>query len=442
MAGQDVDVQVVGADMAENQVFEAGGGEVGFVEGENIAQAGVGHGHVRAELDQAGVDLAPIVNRGIHQLGHGVAQQLEFFDFAGMVGENGGVGVRVALAQAFGGGQHGGFGGVFVVGMPFGVEAGGAGGHGGHGDVPGCQHVRVRPEEIQGPGVEVFDGRQTRPGNRVFRSWPRTSGLWPLFGPQGVDKTNNPGGVRQKSHEAPDGCGGGEEAHRGFGDDAERAFRADEQVQQVHVGFDVVSGGVFDGRAGQDRQFAGEGTEPETVSGSPVAAAAQVEEFTPDRGHAQPGDMVARRTVKKRQGAGRIAGNHAADAGGGFGGVGGEEMTGRDGGADGGEGGAGLDNQRVAVRPDGLHLRQIQDQPAVRNGPAGDAGARALHRHRHPGRAGFGQNSPNIFLRAGEGQEVRGPGAPGLVTQVFRPVGLERFDHGGQYNLPRPCAHG
>ena len=139
--------------------------------------------------------------------------------------------------------------------------------------------------------------------------------------------------------------------------------------------------------------------------------------------------MVARGAMEKGERAGRVAGNHAADAGGGFGGIGREEIAGGRGGADGVEGGARLNAQRVAGSLDGGQARQIQDEPTLRNGAAGYAGARALDSDGPAVGAGFGQGGQYVLFAAGKDDLFGVAGAARFVAQIIAMTGLKRFTH-------------
>ena len=420
-------MEVVGTDVAEDEVFEAGGGEVGFVEGEDVREAGVGHGHVGAELGELGVALAAFVDGGIDQLGGGMAEELERLHVVGIVGEDGGVGVRAEVRQALRDGHHRGLGRGGGGGVPFGIDAGGAGGDAGHGDVLGSEVVGVAAEEFQAAGIEKLE--------RGELGGPAAGEAAEM-----VHVGDNGGGAGQVGHEAPHGAGGGQEAQGGFGHHAEGAFGADEEVDEVHVGIDEVAGGVLDGGAAQGREFAGEGAEGEAPAAGFVAAAAEIEEVARGQGDAEAEDVVAGGPVEVGEGAGGVAGDHAADGGGGFGGIGGEVEAGRHGGADGGQGGAGLHahfGRGHGENP--VHAGKIEDQAALGDGAPGDAGAGALHGERLAGGAGGGQRGDDLGLGAGEGDARGGAGAARLVAQAVGGDGLKRFDHGGQYSLLRPA---
>ena len=174
-----------------------------------------------------------------------------------------------------------------------------------------------------------------------------------------------------------------------------------------------------------------------------VASAAEIDDVAVGERDAQAEDVVAGGPVEEREGAGGVAGDHAADGGGGFGGIGREVETGRDGGADGGEGRAGLDAQlAVFGGEDPAHVGEIEDEAAFGDGPAGHAGAGALGRDGQLLFAGFGEGGEHLGLGAGERDAVGAADAPGLVAQVVGVGGLERFTHAGQYSLPRLPAHG
>lgn len=130
------------------------------------------------------------------------------------------------------------------------------------------------------------------------------------------------GGAGQEGHQPPNGGGRGEQAQRDFGDDSEGAFRADEEVQQIHVGLDEVTGGVFDGGAGEGGQGAGDRAEREICAAGLVAPAAQLQAFAVGEHYAEGGDVVAGGAVEEGIRAGCVAGDHAADGGGCFRGVG------------------------------------------------------------------------------------------------------------------------
>jgi len=271
---------------------------------------------------------------------------------------------------------------------------------------------------------------------------PRPSALCSLSPPQVVHEPDDGGGGGQEGHQAPNGAGCGQEPQRGFGHDAEGAFGADEEIDEVHVGIDEVAGRVFARRAAQGRERAGDGAEGETQALGPIAAAAEVEDFAGSQGDAQAEHVVAGGAVQEREGAGRVAGDHAADGGGGLGGVGGEIEMRRDGGADGGERGAGLDDEGFARDLDPVHVGQIEDESTFGHGPAGHAGAGALGRDGSMRGAGFGEGRADVGFGAGESDAVGAADAAGFVAQVVRVGRLERFTHGGQYSLLRVWSHG
>jgi hypothetical protein len=101
---------------------------------------------------------------------------------------------------------------------------------------------------------------------------------------------------------------------------------------------------------------------------------------------------------------------------------------------------------RISPPPIGqnpVHVGEVEDEAALGDGAAGDAGARALDGDGHAlGGAGLGERGEDLFLGAGEGDAVGAAGAPGFVAQVVGLDLLERFDHAGQYNLLRGEPHG
>ena len=89
-----------------------------------------------------------------------------------------------------------------------------------------------------------------------------------------------------------------------------------------------------------------------------------------------------------------------------------------------------------------VQMGQVEDESALGDGPAGDAGAGALRGDGHLLGAGFGEGGEDVGLGAGERDAVGASGAAGFVAQVVGMGGLERFDHGGQYSLLRGGSHG
>lgn len=77
VAGEDVDVEVVVADVAENDVLEVGAGEVVAVEVEDLGEVVVGNGKVCPQLGELGVGLLALGDDGVDLLGDCMAHSLE-----------------------------------------------------------------------------------------------------------------------------------------------------------------------------------------------------------------------------------------------------------------------------------------------------------------------------------------------------------------------------
>ena len=75
VARQDVDVQMVVADVSPRGRFKAGFGEGCAIEGNDVRQAVVGHGHIASQLGDGGEGAATLVDEHIDALGDRVAEE-------------------------------------------------------------------------------------------------------------------------------------------------------------------------------------------------------------------------------------------------------------------------------------------------------------------------------------------------------------------------------
>ena len=215
---QHVHVQVVGADVAPRRALQAALGQRAAVERHHVVEVLVRHGHVASQLGDDGVGATAPVDEHVDALGHGVAK--EALALAVDVGAGH---PSVVLA-----GTH------LAQGVPHEVELpkrrGVVGaveldvntddvarGHVGQAREGGGVGA-LRAQDVEGTGVEVLDGGGIGEARAHGHSEVERRGL----------------ALEEAAH-APDHGRVGHERKLDLGDDAQRAIRAHEQVEGVHV---------------------------------------------------------------------------------------------------------------------------------------------------------------------------------------------------------------
>ena len=447
-------MDVVVADVAPGRRLQARLGERAAVEREDVVQALVGHGHVAAQLGDGGVRAATLVDEHVHALRHGVAEEdqalavdLGARDPGRVLGAARGL---EHLAQAVE------LGGRLVLGLA--VEL--------HVDADGrvLGELRQRREgrrglalaaqDIERAGVEVLDRRG---------AGKRGAGLL------GEVERGLLGG-KEAAHAPHDG-GRGHERDLDPRDDAERAARADEEVDGVHVVGHVVARGVL--RRGHpvrgqvEHELAARlGDQAQDAAVCADLAAAQHEQVAVGERNAQRRHVRARGAVLVAAGTRGVAGHDAAHAGRGLGRVRGEELLGsRFEGLERGERRVvparvrdGLRGEVFAQlrehdarlhgqveRPVGVlthaqvagHAAHVEHVAAVRDRAGRETRARALHRHRRAGGVKLAQDVAHLLLGGREADALRFSRAARLVAAIFLEFFGKRPDLG---HGPSPLA--
>ncbi len=175
-----------------------------------------------------------------------------------------------------------------------------------------------------------------------------------------------------------------------FADDAERAFAADEEIEDVSAGREAVADGVLGVRLRDGRQMRGTPLvavdERDGVALGAVGATAQLERAARGELHGQPFDPVARGSETESARAGGVGRHHAAERGARFGGVERQRPAGR------------------ARRPAAPAAHAASCRPAPRTMGGVDCRSRSTMpreaRHRDQVRRGSGTAPPATPVRA------------------------------------------
>ena len=256
--------------------------------------------------------------------------------------------------------------------------------------------------------------------------------------------------IRQEGGNAPQKRRGGRQLQLQLADDAKQPLAAHEQVHQVHVPAQIKAC-VLDGRGFKLRQEhpAGaairQGQQGFPVPG-PVHAPLQGGDAAIGEHHPQGVDLGARGPVQVGARAAGVAGSHAADAGGGLRGVGGEEGLPGAEITQSGHGGlvplgdlealflqrlAHLQQPNPRLHPqqpgapavpaqaqDAVHPGEVQGQAALGAGAAGQAGHAALGGDGYAMLGAPAQYLGDFLLAAGKGDIFRLPLGAGFVAEI------------------------
>lgn len=171
-------------------------------------------------------------------------------------------------------------------------------------------------QDVEGLGVKIFHCRGALKG----RARGIDKGYCGIFGPKETVDSPSHGGHRH-------------EGELQFVDDAQSAVAANEQIDSVHIVFDIVAGGIFCmghlvGRKVEFEQRTGLGFKREAAAVAAHLAAAQRQGVTVGKCYAQSRDVAAHGAVSVATCARCIACRHAAQAGRSLGWIGGEELLG------------------------------------------------------------------------------------------------------------------
>ncbi len=88
-----------------------------------------------------------------------------------------------------------------------------------------------------------------------------------------------------------------------------------------------------------------------------------------------------------------------------------------------------MDAERFAGVQYLIHLAEVEDEAAVGDRAARQAGARALKGDGQAGAARFGENGAHVGFRAGKGDLRGAAGVPGFVAQIIHLFRLEGGHH-------------
>ena len=389
-------MQVVVADMPPCGRLEPLLSQRRAVEGDDIAQAVVGNGHVAAELGDRRLFSAALVDEHVHALGNGMAEEPE------RLAVNGGTGhPRVPLASARR--AHDGaetlevrHGLIFHRCLELHIKAAA--------EARGKQRERREgralgtgaAQHVKGGWVEVLERR------RMLEVCAGSYGCLDRLALGRKEATRRPNHRRSRH-----------EGELELGDDTEGTVRTDDKVEGVHVVLNKVAGGVFGVRhlVGGEVRFDGRaalGLEHEMPAASADLVPAQrdhvaVCEHEPQRRH-----VAAHGAVTKAPCTRGVACGHTAQASRGLGGIGGEHLlrslgkTLRGGKrrlvptlgrkclccqvlSKFGKNETRLNAQvetpvLLAQAERAVHVREVEHMPALRHGARCKARARALHR--------------------------------------------------------------